>query len=398
MDVRYPETVNDVIDAGLCIGCGLCEALAPKQWKMRYTAEGKLRPDRIGPGSDKAILEACPGAIARSNAEDTPRTDLIWGGHHRMQEAWAADPDIRHRASTGGVLTALGAALLESGKADFILHCEADPDVPMRTRWCLSEDVDALMMRAGSRYGPSDTLAGLSAAVSRDQPFAIIAKPCDAGAVRERAKSDPHLERNLVALLVMVCGGASDLQKSLNVLSEFNITEDDLTLFRYRGYGNPGATQIETSSSVHTKSYTDMWADESGWRIQSRCKVCPDALGEAADIAAADIWVDGMPTDEEEATNGIITRTARGELLLQEAIAGGQVCVGSNITAREFDRFQPHQVRKKHALASRLRGMISAGSPIYRHEGLRVAELDKPDVDQEEGTKKRVLEGRFNKG
>lgn len=398
MDIRYPGKVTDVVDAGLCIGCGLCESLAPTRWRMRYTADGKLRPARIGPGSDKAILKACPGAIARSNAEATPRTDPIWGGYHRMQKAWAADPDIRHRASTGGVLTALGAALLRSGRAAFILHCEANPDSPMRTRWCFSETVDDLVRRAGSRYGPSDTLAGLNAAVSQDLPFAIIAKPCDAGAVRERVRLDQRLKRNLVALLVMVCGGASDLQKSMDVLSEFNVAEDDLTLFRYRGHGNPGVTQIETSVSVHTKSYADMWADEAGWRIQSRCKVCPDALGEAADVAAADIWENGMPNGEEEATNGIITRTAAGEMLLKEAIAAEQIHVGSTIPARDFDRFQPHQVKKKHALASRLRGMVSAGSQIYRHEGLRVAELDKPDIKEEEGTKKRVLEGRFKGG
>ena len=394
--MRHPHSVKDVVNAGLCIGCGLCEALAPMGWKMAYTAEGRLRPAEIGPGSDVEILRACPGAVARPNAEPSAHTDQIWGGYHSMQEAWAADPDIRYRAATGGVLTALGVHLLRSGQAKFILHCAALPDDPMRTGWCISETPEQVVARAGSRYGPSDTLAGLSAALDRDAPFAIIAKPCDAGAVRARAEEDERLRRNLVALLVMVCGGASDLGKSQAVLDEYDLSERDVTLFRYRGYGNPGATRIETGDGqVFEKTYLDMWADESGWRIQSRCKLCPDALGEAADIAAADIWPGGAPVGEDEGFNGVITRTTAGEDLYRAACAAGDLQSGQTITPRMFDDFQPHQVRKKHALAARLRGMTAAGAPVYAHDGLRLDALDAKDPDEEAGTARRVREGRF---
>ena len=175
--MRQPGSVKEVVEAGLCIGCGLCEALAPECWKMAYTPQGRLRPSRIGPGSDAAILKACPGAVARPNGETAPLGDAVWGSYHRMQEAWAGDPDTRFRAATGGVLTALAAHLLRSGEARFILHCAADPQAPMRSVWCLSGTPGQLLQRAGSRYGPSDTLAGLQAALDRDEPFAVIAKP-----------------------------------------------------------------------------------------------------------------------------------------------------------------------------------------------------------------------------
>ena len=54
----------------------------------------------------------------------------------------------------------------------------------MRTRWVLSETPQQVLDRSGSRYGPSDTLAGLETALARKQPFVIIAKPCDANAIR----------------------------------------------------------------------------------------------------------------------------------------------------------------------------------------------------------------------
>jgi coenzyme F420 hydrogenase subunit beta len=363
---------------------------------MSYTAEGRLRPAQIGTGSDAEILQACPGSVAHANAGGAPHEDLVWGPHVRMTEAWAGDPDIRFRAATGGVLTALGVHLLTSGRARFILHCAPDPEQPMRTGWCFSETAAQVVARAGSRYGPSDTLGGLEVALARGQSFAIIAKPCDAGAVRERAKADPRLARNLVALLVMVCGGASELGKSEAVLKELDLNEQDLPLFRYRGHGNPGPTQVETRDGrSFEKTYNDMWADEAGWRIQTRCKVCPDALGEAADIAAADIWPGGVPEGEDAGCNGGITRTEGGAELVKQAVEAGDLVVGPDIPPRLFDDYQPHQVRKKQALAARLRGLQAAGSPVYAHDGLRIDELDAGSAREEAGTAQRVREGRF---
>lgn len=140
-----------------------------------------------------------------------------------------------------------------------------------------------------------------------------------------------------------------------------------------------------------------MWADEAGWRIQSRCKVCPDALGEAADLAAADIWPGAVPEGEDDGFNGVITRTGRGERLYQAASEAGDLCRGKPISPGAFNSFQPHQVNKKHALAARLRGMQAAGVPVYAHDDrLRIAALDAGDKEEEAGTFDRVRRGRFH--
>lgn len=397
-EVRHPRTVREVVENGLCIGCGLCEALAPDRWSMFMTAQGRLRPVPIAAetgAEDQPILAACPGCVSTATAEGN-REDPMWGKYFHMGEAWAGDDDIRFRAATGGVLTALAVHLLRSEQAAFILHCAADAQNPMRTKWEISETPEQVLQRAGSRYGPSDTLAGLEHALRRGEPFAIIAKPCDAGAVRRRAKADPRLDDLLVAVLVMVCGGASELGKSEDLLEEFGVVEDDLRLFRYRGYGNPGPTRVETKDGqVFEKTYPEFWADESGWKIQSRCKLCPDAIGEAADVAALDIWPGGAPVGEDEGFNGIITRSQAGQDLVQAAVAAGDLVLGQDHDPRQLDDFQPHQVSKKHALAARLRGLTQAGQPIYRHEGLRLDDLDAKDEVEERGAFERAKADRF---
>lgn len=393
-----PASLREVVENGLCIGCGLCAAMAPERWRMAMTAEGRLRPAPHAPedpAADGAILAACPGAVVEAEARGT-HDDALWGSYTTMTEAWAGDPGTRFRAASGGVLSALGVHLLRSGAARFILHCAADPARPMRTSWVMSDTPAEVIARAGSRYGPSDTLAGLEIALARNEAFAVIAKPCDANALRARAKTDPRIDRLIVAVLVMVCGGASDLGKSSAVLAEHDLTEPELSLFRYRGYGNPGCTRIETRDGrTFEKTYAEMWADEAGWRIQSRCKICPDAIGEAADVAVCDIWPGGEPQGEDAGFNGVITRSARGQALIERAIAAGDLVPGHALGPRDLDAVQPHQVARKSAVAARLRGLLAAGHPVFRHAGLRIDTLDARDPEEEAGSTRRARAGAF---
>ena len=91
----------------------------------------------------------------------------------------------------------------------------------------------------------------------------------------------------------------------------------------------------------------------------------------------------------------MITKTAIGESLYNQAVNAGCLTQGPVITPREFDELQPHQVRKKRALAARLRGMQSGVSCVYRHEGLRIELLDGKDIAEQEQTRLRVNKGKF---
>lgn len=163
----------------------------------------------------------------------------------------------------------------------------------------------------------------------------------------------------------VVCGGASDLRKSEEVLERFNVRESELAVFRYRGHGNPGPTPVETQDGrVFELTYQQLWEDESKWMIQPRCRICPDAIGLGADIAAADVWPGGSPAGEDEGFNGIIVRTKRGLELYDAAVAAGALTIERAITFGDFDRFQPHQVRKRRAVWAPLKGRGVAGKPV----------------------------------
>ena len=367
-----PLTLEEIVGNGLCLGCGLCRSIAGRnQIDLVMTPQGRERPLVRRP-LERADLErinaVCPGTRIGGTdtaACNTAMHDTVWGAAERLSIGYARDPLVRFRGSTGGVLTALGQFLLSSSRVNFVLHVGASRSAPMRSERRLSFDAAAVLDGAGSRYGPVAVLTDFCEILERAEPFALIAKPCDVTAVRNLGRIDARVDRYMRYALTLVCGGASDLRKSAEVLQHFRIHESELALFRYRGHGNPGLTRIETKDGrAFELTYQQLWEDESKWMIQPRCRICPDAIGLEADIAASDVWPGGSPAGEDAGFNGIIVRTARGLELYEAAVAAGALTIDHSATYADFDRFQPHQVRKRRAVWARLKALQVTGKPV----------------------------------
>jgi coenzyme F420 hydrogenase subunit beta len=400
--MRTAKSIAEVVASGLCIGCGLCEAVTQGRVTMVEKQSGSIRPFPLNEFSDDEealLLSACPGVKVEPRNENMPNDNAVWGNYSTLAYAWAGNADIRFQAATGGVLTALGVHLIKSKQVSFVLHIGADPERPMRNRWLMSDTVEAVISNAGSRYGPVAPLAGFIKALNRNQPFAIVSKPCDLNAVAAFAKSDARVDELCLYRLAMVCGGQSRLKKSTALLDEYGVNEKDLSLFRYRGYGNPGRNRVETKDGrVFEKTYLELWEDEAGWEIETRCKFCPDPLGEAADIAALDVWPGGSPDSEDAGFNGIVIRSNAGENLVNSSVKAKDLVLGEKLTPEQLDVFQPHQVAKKTKLLARYEGLLEADSVAIETTGLRLAALGERISAEARETEQRNTLYRANQG
>ncbi len=400
-----PISLEAIVEAGLCIGCGLCRSIAPDRIRMALNDQGALVPELEQPVSrDQLALvnQVCPGLRVEGRLPETEspaaRWDDIWGPALTMARGHAGDPEVRFRASAGGGASALAIYLLEAGEVDFILHVAASRAMPMRTEAHESFTRADVLEGAGSRYGPAAPLVDLAQLIDRGRPFAVIAKPCDISAIQNLSRHDPRVDALIRYRLALVCGGASAFSKTLELVESFGLDEAEVSLLRYRGYGNPGRTRIESRDGrAFEVTYGDLWADEGKWRIFFRCKICADAVGEMADIAISDVWPGGGPSGEDAGFNGFIARTGRGAGLLGRAAKAGALSLERDMGFRDFDAVQPHQVRKKQAIVARLAAMREAGLPTPDYPGLRldaVAATASEDFRKEnfEGMRRRLAE------
>jgi coenzyme F420 hydrogenase subunit beta len=399
------NSLSDITKNGLCIGCGICESIVGSETiKISMTKKGRLEPQEISPLSNEnlnKIKKVCPGVLVeglpKNEINKNSKFDLIWGYYHSLFYSWSTDSKIRFQSSTGGLLNGLSLYLLESKKVNFILHTGTDPQKPMRSISKYSHNKNELLSSGScSRYGPASPLDKFHEALNLNQPFAFVGKPCDISAIRQLSKIDGRVNDSCKYLLTLVCGGFGEFTKSQDFIESFNVKEENLEIFRYRGNGNPGKMYIKTDTGEeYDKDYNSFWGEESTWRVPFRCKICPDAIGESADVAALDTWPGGSPKGEDEGFNAAIVRTQKGLELLNNAIDAGYIKKGNSLSIEEISDFQPHQVKKKQAVFARHQGMKKNNLPTIETNGLRIKELydlnDKEfNIKEEEGIIRRV--------
>lgn len=404
-----PATLAEVVAGGLCSSCGICASL-DSRIEMRLATNGNLRP-HLPADADPALVEVCPGATVigaePSRLDDGTTLDPVWGPRRAMHRAWAADSAVRHTAAAGGVLTALGMFLLSSGRVDAVLHVRAAPDDPALTLPQISRTPDQVLSGAQSRYGPVAPLLPVMELLDEGVRFAVIAKPCDLNAIRNLAHRDARVDEQVAYLLTIFCGTTASRHMPRDMATAHGVDPDALTLFRFRGMGWPGLTTLEDAAGNRAElTYREAYLDEeeTRWRYDApwRCKVCPDQLGEVADLSVPDGWLldaDGRPLhDEAPGVNVIFERTARGSELVEAAVAAGALEL-AELSERDFECMHADHRGYRLGEPGRLAALREAGAAEPRTQGYRFARMielagDEFLAAQRDGTLARIADGQ----
>lgn len=374
--------LRQVVDYGLCTGCGACASLAqPGAINMAITRDGFLRPQFhtvLGAAEEARLLAVCPGSAVGEGkpSEPSARRDTIFGSYQLMQKAYARDPEARFKAATGGALTALAMYLIDSGEVDAVLHTAATAEDPTRNYTRLSHSRGDIIAAASSRYAPASPLDNINHYLEGEQRIAFIGKPCDVAALRRLATVDDRVNRTIPIMMAMFCGAVPSIKSSHNIIGKFGLTLDEVSTLRYRGYGWPGPTHVATKSGeVYEQTYDETWFGEMKYSLMFRCTICADSTGEHADIAAGDCWDmrDGKP-DHSEARDGVnfvLARTTAGARILKAA-RNKRFLDCAPFSAAELAAMHDDHALRKRSIFWRLLGLSLLRQPATRFHNLRV--------------------------
>lgn len=399
-----------VARADSCAGCGLCAALAPQAVEMVLQPPGYLRPVQMAALSaqaEAAVAAACPGLIIAPQPA-APLHHPIWGPAISVATGHATDQALRHRASSGGAISALLIHALDAGLIDFVVQTGADPAHPLANQTRASTTAAEVAAASGSRYTASAPLEKLGEWLARTNAsgkparFAFVGKPCDVAALRAHARTDPRIAAQVPLMLAFFCAGIPSADGTRRILAHLGVAEADVANFRFRGDGWPGyATATRHDGTSARMSYAESWGNILSKQVQFRCKICPDAVGGHADIVAADAWhgdENGYPSFDEGAGRSlIIARTSTGEALLKSAVAA-QKLETAPLPIEEIDGMQPHQARRKRQLLARLAAMAITGRPRPDFAGNHLAEAARAEPLQAQakafaGLVRRIIKG-----
>ncbi|MDC7121643.1 Coenzyme F420 hydrogenase/dehydrogenase, beta subunit C-terminal domain [Cellulomonas fimi] len=358
-----------VVGGDNCSGCGGCAA-AFDDVRMTRSADGYARPeitevDAAPTGPAPRLDTFCPGAAL--DAPRRPGGDVVVGRSFGVWQGWATDPALRRSGSSGGILTALSAWLLADGRAVRSVGVGADARDAARSVSVVAHNPGSAALLAGSRYAPV-SVAGEPSAYDADS--VVTGKPCEVSAIRRRLRDVDEQP----ILMSFFCAGVPSQGATAQLVGELGLDANaPLRSLRYRGDGWPGRFTAEDAHGASGEmSYEKSWGDVLGRRLQWRCKICVDGVGEDADIVAGDYWdadERGYPRfDEADGRSVVIARTPRGAEVLRAAEAAGVVALDP-VDPASVSQMQPYQVRRRVTLLGRLVGARLAGRQVPRYRG-----------------------------
>lgn len=371
--LRRCETLKDVLENNLCVGCGACSVTNPEKIKLNLSPEGYLRPvlkELLTDQEENNILQICPGVSVDSGFYQQSECQP-WGPIVDNFVGWSTNEQLRHKASSGGAITSIATSLLIRGEVDAVLHTGVDSSDPLKNRYQISTCPEDVMKHAGSRYAPAAPLEGLLEAIKSYRRIAFIGKPCDVVGIRKICEIDKEVKEKIYCCISFMCAGVPSLKGTYAVLKALEMDIENVRSFQYRGDGWPGQAKVTTHENI-TKgmSYDDSWGKILNRHLQFRCKICIDGTGESADITCADAWhgdAQGYPSfDEQKGRSLVLTRSELGKNILNRVINDGSIIV-EPIKITELEKMQPYQSSRKRLALSRLLALATVNMKIPKY-------------------------------
>lgn len=328
------KNVHDIIKNGLCLGCGLCEAIAGREnCEMKISEEGFYRPvfkSALTKENNKKIVECCPGIHVEGDKHSG-----VWGNTLSVTESWSSNAMLRKKSATGGVISSLAIFLLETKRVDAILQVGVRKDSWLYNELLISKTKEDVVRNAQSRYAPALVFDKIKQILDETgDTFCFIGKPCDIAGLKNFLKINPQYAKRVKYTLAIFCAGIPSYNATKKLVSQANLKEEPIFL-KYRGDGWPGEFEARWHTGQSIKiSYNDSWGKVLGRTLSIRCKICPDGIGMLADISTGDSWntKNGYPDfTEAEGRNFCFVRTKGGSEIYDEATRSGY------ITSRKLD-------------------------------------------------------------
>ena len=373
--------VERVCAAGLCTQCGTCASVCPRlaismDWDVR---EGyRLRVDGEKCNDCGSCLQVCPGegldytpgAWWRQENDDAPFIDVL-GPWRRLWFGWASDAATRYLGASGGVATAILQGALATQVIDKAIVCRTDPANPLRAEPVVAGTPDEVAACRGSKYNVAAMNLLLRRVIDEPGRYALVGLPCHISGFRLARERSATLRRRVVFTLGIFCGRTATPRGTQVEMRRAGLDPAEVTRVSYRGSGWPGSLRMETKAGgVRCAELSDYFERfDRGYRLL-RCRLCPDALADLADVSVGDAWLERF-----EGTPGVsdlVVRTAAGEQLI-DALAPDWLTLLPATPAEIVASQAETIVLKRDVYRGRMWLRRLARRPVPYNHGIRLA-------------------------
>jgi coenzyme F420 hydrogenase subunit beta len=334
------DLLNTVLDAGLCVGCGVCAAMENEPFEMALNPFGQYeaRLTAADPSPAVAALAVCPFAdegphedeiAARFDQTCTPDAEI--GYHLATYAGWSLAGE-RRTGSSGGLTSWLLAELIRQSVVDAVIHVtpggspSGGGTAPLFS-YSVSDSVEGVAAGAKTRYYPVELSAALRTVRERPARYAIVGVPCVIKAIHRLRHIDPVIADSIHTTVSLVCGHQKSSRFADSLAWQLGIPPGQLDTidFRHKLEGRPASQygvsvrSVPVDGRLDTRIHPMDGLDGQDWGHglfkYRACDFCDDVLGETADITFGDAWLPQFEDDWRGANVVVVRRPDLLEIL-----------------------------------------------------------------------------------
>jgi len=343
----FLDLKREILDQDMCTRCGACVAVCPPDWLAigsDSTPVPMVDPEAMDCGTCSLCLDVCPGKDTA-----TPSSELnIFGRSRTPAERWtgilrqslvltSTNPRVLGGAAAGGAGTTLMLAALRSGLADAVIVVGRNAERPWVPEALITNSEDDVIRCGQTSYCLTPNLQLL-----RDPRYAriaLIGVPCEIQAVRKMQNLVPlpEVAEKIVLAVEIACASSTKLAGTEFLITEkLGIPLEEVAEMRYRDGEYPGQFAVRTHSGERRALPFFEVVDEFKRFKTHRCLVCGDWWSGMADVSISDgdpnIYASSQSGAKPPRQSIVMTRTAEGERMVQEAVKLGL----ATVTPRTF--------------------------------------------------------------
>lgn len=354
----YDELKKDVIDSGICSGCGACAAFCDR---VELTEDGSVPASECNMliGAVKCNVQgicydSCPHVSYSLPEFDEmtfgkKRDDPVLGQYLGAYAVRSKDKDILKKAQDGGAATSLLLASVNEGFADGAIVTGRDESWNVDSQ--ATKDKEEITGGAGTKYARAPPVLRLGRHLRKTPRLAIVGTGCQIAGTRKLEKNFlsimPKVDLTLIGLFCYENFPYSRLKEILEDrmgLKMEDVTKTDITkgkLFAWTKDGKKHAKPV--------KEFADL--------APTSCDICRDFTATLSDLTCGSIGTD-------EGWTTVIVRSQRGMDLLNKAKEKGYIEVTDKVALEDVKKTGGFKKKKREKI---LEERIQKGlyNPVY---------------------------------
>lgn len=371
--------INDVVEKKLCTQCGFCAAVCPEnaivmkrdQWLNNYPQVIEDKCTLCG-----ECIRICSGrqfSYAAQSIEERDKTTSpcrsLLGPYLAVRSGYSLDGALRHRASSGGVVSAILTGLLEKKLVDKVLIVRGSQNNCFEAEAGFVSRIEDIEKSSRSWYLPVSMDQAAKEMLDNDGSYAVAGLPCHIHAWRKASAMQPRVAGRLKFCVGLFCDHVFDVRWPYLLLRAFGAPPERVRSIAFRGDGWPGRIRAVMDDgkqvSIPYKHPLRKLLSKMYLFTARRCLLCYDALAEFADISAGDAWLPEYE-DEGEGRNAVIIRSRRGNDLLSSMEREGRIHLEPMGIDRLIRSQRMQLTMKKKEIGARFRIIGALGGHVPR--------------------------------